>query len=293
MMRIIVESPCHRTVFFSKKIILIKWKCLFTGEAMISKQTTIILLFAAIVSIMIGLRLGPIPQPQAYHNFADQRTVLNIVNGWNVLSNIPFALAGMWGLYLLSFPAKIHFIDDREKWPWIGVSIGLILTAIGSSYYHLMPDNSRLVWDRLPMTITFMSYVAALLCERISIRLGLWLWPFLLIIGFISVFLWQASEWRGASDLRFYIGLQVFTILITLIMLLAPSPYTRTWNLAIVALCYGLAIIFEAMDHQIHALSGSIISGHTLKHLAAALAGAWLIQMIWKRKIIKHEKHGQ
>lgn len=258
---------------------------------LVSKQTLSILLFiSAIVIAVVALLLNPIPQPQSYHNFADQRVVLNITNGWNVLSNVPFALAGLWGLYLLSFPTKIAFIDKHEKWPWIGVSIGLVLTAWGSIYYHLMPDNSRLVWDRLPMTITFTSYIAALLCERISIPLGLWLWPFLVAIGFISVFLWMASEWQGISDLRFYLGLQVFTILTTLIMLLAPSPYTRTADLAIVALCYGLAIVFERMDHQIYTLSGGIISGHTLKHLAAALAGAWLIRMIWKRKPLQVNK---
>ncbi len=257
-------------------------------KRLVSKQTTIILLFtAAIVIMAIGLWLNPIPQPQAYHNFADQRTVLAIANGLNVISNLPFVLAGMWGLYILSFPTKIGFVDKREKWPWIGVSIGLMLTGIGSSYYHLMPDNSRLVWDRLPMTITFMSLVAALLCERINLRLGLCLWPFLIAIGFIAVFMWKASEWRGASDLRFYIGLPIFTIVVMLIMLFAPSPYTRTRDLAIVALCYGLAIGFERMDHPIYTFSGGIISGHTLKHLTAGLAGAWLIRMIWKRKIVK------
>ena len=33
----------------------------------------------------------------------------------------------------------------------------MLLTAVGSSYYHLAPDNERLFWDRLPMTIAFSS----------------------------------------------------------------------------------------------------------------------------------------
>lgn len=252
---------------------------------MVSKKTSIAFLVGvAVLIIVIGLLLNPIPQPQAYHNFADQRSWLGVPNAWNVLSNIPFALAGIWGLFLLFSPGKVQFIDYRERWLWIGVSIGLILTAIGSSYYHLAPDNSRLVWDRLPMTIVFISLVAALISERIDMCLGLWLWPVLLAIGFCSVLLWYGSELRGAGDLRFYLGMQCFTILVLLIMIVAPSPYTRSGDLALVALFYGLAILFEMFDHQIYMFNKGIISGHSLKHLAAAMAGVWLLRMIWKRK---------
>lgn len=165
-------------------------------------------------------------------------------------------------------------------------AIGLILTAIGSAYYHLAPDNSRLVWDRLPMTIVFMSYVSALISERINIYLGLGLWPILLGMGFYSVLFWYASELRGVGDLRFYIGVQAFTLLVTLVMLAVPSPYNRTWDLAIVLLFYVLAGLFELFDHQIYKLNGGMIGGHTLKHVAGAISGAWLIRMLWKRKIV-------
>lgn len=237
--------------------------------------------------VIINLLLNPIPQSQAYHNFADQRSWMGVPNAWNVLSNIPFALAGLWGLFLLLTPGKLHFIDNRERWPWVGVSIGLILTAIGSGYYHLAPDNARLVWDRLPMTIVFMSFVAALISEKIDMRFGLWLWPLLLAIGIYSVFQWQASELRGAGDLRFYFSVQGFTIIAAVILLLTPTRYTRTWDLAVIVVFYGFAKIFEIFDHQIYDFTRGVISGHTLKHFAAALAAIWLIRMIWKRKIVK------
>lgn len=254
---------------------------------MVSKKTSIALLAStAILLIVVGLLLKPIPQPQDYHDFADQRHWLGIPNAWNVLSNIPFALAGIWGLFLLFSPGKVQFVDNRERWFWVGISIGLALTAVGSSYYHLDPDNSRLVWDRLPMTVVFMSLVAALIGERINLRLGLWLWPVLLSIGFCSVLLWQTSELRGDGDLRLYIGVQEFTILVIVVMLLSPSPYNRNWDLAVAIVFYGLARLFEMYDHQIYVLTKGIISGHTLKHFAAAMAGIWLIRMIGKRKIV-------
>ena len=43
------------------------------------------------------------------------------------------------------------------------------MVAIGSSYYHWKPSNSRLVWDRLPMTVGFMSLVAVVISETLGI----------------------------------------------------------------------------------------------------------------------------
>ena len=254
---------------------------------LVSKKIgAIILLGSALLMLVIGLALSPIPQPQSYHHFADQRAWLGINNAWNVLSNLPFALAGMWGLFLLFFHSKIQFIENRERWFWIGISLGLILVALGSSYYHLAPDNSRLVWDRLPITLVFMSFVAALISDRINSHLAFWLWPFLLAIGLVSVLQWYVSELHGAGDLRLYAAVQAYTGLVAWVMLLLPSHYTRAWDIVIIVLFYGLAKIFELYDHPIYQFSGGIISGHTLKHVAAALASFWLIRMMWKRRIL-------
>lgn len=236
---------------------------------------------------VIGFLIGPIPQPTAYNHFADQRSWVGIKHAANVLSNIPIALAGLWGLFLLCTSGKVQFKNKRERWPWLGVSIGLFLTALGSSYYHLQPDNFRLVWDRVPLSIIFTSYVAALICERINALWGLCLWPVLLVMGFISVWLWYISEVNGASDLRLYLEIQALALLTTLIMLLTPSPYNRSGDIGIVILLFGLARLLEMYDHRIYQFSEGIMSGHTLKHVAAGLAGIWLIGMLAKRQILR------
>lgn len=250
----------------------------------LQKTSLILFLCATVLTILVFYDLRPIPQQQSYHHFADQRYWLGIPNAWNVLSNIAIALPGFWGLFLLFSRNKVPFIDARERWFWIVLSFSLILTAIGSSYYHLAPDNARLVWDRLPMTAVFMTFAAALIGERVNVTFGLWVWPVLLAIGFCSVWIWYASEQRGNSDLRFYIGVQAFAILTAIAMLLSPSPYNRNWILAIVILCYGFALFFDVFDHQIYRFTDGVVSGHALKHLFVGLAGFWLIQMIWKRK---------
>lgn len=261
----------------------------FPGKLLVSLKTTLTLLISAtLLTALFFYLVKPIPQSQNYHHFADQRSWLGVPYAWNVLSNIAIALPGLWGFYLLSSPKKVQFNDPRERWLWMGVSIGLILTALGSSYYHLAPDNFRLIWDRLPMTFVFMSLVAALISERINIYLGFWLWPVLLALGFYSVLLWYTSELQGNSDLRFYIGIQTFAILVTTVMWLAPSPYDRNGDLAVVITCYILALLFDLFDHQVHGITRGIISGHTLKHLAVGLAGAWLIRMLWMRNQEKY-----
>ena len=78
-----------------------------------------------------------------------------------------------------------------------------MLTAGGSAYDHLAPDNARLVWDRLPMTLVFMPLVAAILAERVNVKLGLGVLPLLIAVGMGSLIEWHWSEQQGAGDLRF------------------------------------------------------------------------------------------
>ena len=257
---------------------------------MISRRLGLrVLLVVTVAILVVDFMLPRIPQPQSYHAFADQRSFLGVPHFADVVSNAPFAIFGLWGLiFLLRYsPEEVQkrFLDRRERWFYIIISIGIFLTAFGSGYYHLDPGNDRLVWDRLPMTIVFMSFVAALIAERISLRAGLWLLPVLLVIGMSSVLQWYISEMRGAGDLRFYATVQVYSVIFVLLALLFPSPYTRRSDLLVIAGFYILAKVLETLDKPIFSL-GHIVSGHTLKHLAAAMAGYSILRMIDRRRPI-------
>jgi len=223
-------------------------------------------------------------QPQSYHSFADQRSYIGMANFGDVASNLPFAVIGFLGLGFVVRPASGRFIGPRERWPYFVAFAGIFLTAFGSSYYHLDPNNARLVWDRLPIMVAFTATAAAMITERVQLRAGLLLLPVLLLVGIGSVLQWNASELRGAGDLRFYAGVQVCSTLVLLIVLLFPARYTRGSDLAIVVGFYALAKIFELLDKPIFQLDGHLVSGHTLKHLAAAAAGYWLLRMLQKRR---------
>ena len=255
---------------------------------MISRKASLgtLIILAAIV-ILACYMMPRIPQPQSYHLFADRRGFLGIPNFGDVLSNLPFALIGIWGLaFLLKASSRRRsdtFVDERERWPYLFVFVGLLLTAFGSSYYHLAPDNARLLWDRLPMTITFMAMVSAVIAERINVRLGIWLLPILLSIGLTSVLQWEWSEARGSGDLRFYAAVQAYSALVVLLAFLFPQRYTRTGDFGLVVGFYALAKALETFDKPIFAIL-RIVSGHTLKHLAAAAAGYCILRMLQKRQ---------
>jgi hypothetical protein len=245
------------------------------------------LLFCA-VAVVIGvsaLLLPPIPQPLAYHNFADQRGWLGIPNFGDVVSNLTFAIVGLWGLVYLFQPGAGKFSGSRERWLYTVMFAGLILTAFGSAYYHLEPGNTRLVWDRIPIMIVFMALLAAVIAERVGVPAGLALFPVLQSVGIGSVLVWRAGELRGHGDLRFYAAVQVYAILVLFLALWLQPKYTRGADFAVVVGFYVLAKILEESDRRIFAV-GHIVSGHTLKHLAAAMAGYWILRMLQRRERI-------
>ena len=52
----------------------------------------------SIAALLAVAALPPIPQPGAYHDFADQRTLLGVTHALNVVSNLGFLIVGFVGL---------------------------------------------------------------------------------------------------------------------------------------------------------------------------------------------------
>jgi hypothetical protein len=219
--------------------------------------------------------LPRIPQDPGYHAFADERDVLGIPNALNVLSNLPLAVVGIIGLAAV---ARVRAGWERAAF---GVLFaGLMLTGVGSAYYHAAPTTATLFWDRLPMAAAFMALFALTLGDRVSPRSGPWLLPIAIIVGVGSVVVWRLGESAGAGDLRLY-GLVQFlpVVVIPLTLGLFPARWLGTADLLVVLGWYALAKLFEALDRPIFAVGG-VVSGHTLKHLAAAMAAAWLLHVV-------------
>ena len=98
------------------------------------------------------------------------------------------------------------------------------VTSLGSTWFHLGPNNDSLVWDRLPMTIGFMGLLAALVSERIDPGLGLKLLGPLVAVGIWSVWAWISSEHAGEGDLRPYLLVQLYPVAAILLVLALFRP---------------------------------------------------------------------
>jgi hypothetical protein len=244
-----------------------------------------VLLLAVGGAVIAAAASPPIPQDLAYHRMADERPLLGIPNCLNVLSNVPFAIVGLLGLGVARRRTgdTAAFADPWERWPYMALFGGTALTAAGSAYYHLAPDNARLVWDRLPMAVGFMGLLTAVVAERVSLRAARRFFIPLLVFGAASVLYWYWSELRNAGDLRPYALVQFGSLLvIVLTLVLYPPRYTGTGYLFAGLAAYALAKAFEFADRAVFE-AGQIVSGHTLKHLLAAGGLACIVAMLSAR----------
>jgi hypothetical protein len=231
-----------------------------------------------VIPISGVLLLPEIPQDLSYHQFADHRTLWKIPNFWNVISNLPFILVGIVGFREVSK----SMAPPSIRMTYIVLFSGVFLTGLGSAYYHWNPNNYSLVWDRVPMTIVFMSFLSATIAELASHRIAtVLLWP-LLTFGVGSVLWWHHTETLGRGDLRPYILAQFYpAVVVPLLLWLFYRPAVKPviLSLAWVVIWYTISKIFEHLDAPIYHFLR--ISGHTLKHLTAAMA-TWYFVVIFR-----------
>ena len=207
----------------------------------ISYETCVYTILA--ICCILVLKSGiPVEQDEKYHNFADKRNLCCVNNSFDVLSNIPFVFIGLLGLLNTNDMSEIIFF------------IGCILTCIGSMYYHLNPNNYTLVYDRLPMTLCFMSMLNKnVFNNNYALIISL-------LIGIASVCYWMIS-----GDLKFYVLVQF----VPFIIILCNGKFLEYYYGIIF---YFLATVCEQYDREIFLLTRKTVSGHTIKHLCAACA---------------------
>jgi len=245
-------------------------------------------LLAAIilVTVVVALLVPPLPQDPEYHSFADQRTLFGIANFWNVISNLPFIPVGIAGLFLLSGPSIPGGLASQRA--GYGVFfLGAILIGLGSGYYHLEPTNYSLVWDRLPMTLAFMAFVAVIVGENIDETAGRRALLPLMALGLLSVAYWYYTELQGRGDLRLYALVQFLPmLLLPLTLWLFRSPFISNLWVWLAMLCYGASKIAEATDLLVYEALG--ISGHSIKHVLAALGVLAFCMALHRRRPVSH-----
>jgi hypothetical protein len=236
-----------------------------------SRRKLAFLALVALGSLIAMLFVKPIDQDPGYHCLADDRPFLGIPNGLNVLSNLPFVVFGLYGLRHAWKKREEEFLAPWVRVPWLVLTAALFLTGFGSAYYHWDPTDATLFWDRLPMAVGFSALLGLMVIERMDLALGRRLWMPLVLAAIGSLVFWRAG-----GDLRFYGLLQGWAILfLALSLLLFPGKYSGGAAWILVLASYGLAKVFETTDAEIYRW-GSVVSGHSLKHLSAGLASFFI-----------------
>lgn len=239
----------------------------------IQRRAYVLVLVAAVV-LVLAFVLPPFAQPQGYHDFADKRAWLGIPNYGDVASNVMFLLVGLVGLSAIRTPA-VRAMETAARHAYGLMFLGLVFTAFGSGYYHWAPSDARLVWDRLPMTVVFMPLLVATCAERLRWRSDL---PLLVLtlLGVGSVVYWKLSD----NLLPYLLAQGGAILLILLALMLLPTPWTGRRLLFPALACYAVAFVCEKFDASIFRLTTGIISGHTIKHLAAAATFYFILRML-------------
>lgn len=232
----------------------------------------VFIMLAPLAAVFVAL--APIPQDPAYHNLADNRTFLNVPNFLNVATNLAFLVIGLMGLVL----CLGRRIDGAAR-SWTTFFFGTLLVAFGSAYYHWNPNNQTLVWDRLPMTIAFMALFAGLIAEHVRPEIERTTLRVALAVGIVSI-----GWWHYTDDLRLYAWVQFGPLLAIVYLLIAyRGRYAHRIYLLWGLVFYAAAKVFEFGDSAVYSATDHAISGHSIKHLLAAVSPYCIYLMLRKR----------
>lgn len=216
---------------------------------------------------------GPqVAQDAHYHAFADQRLLWGVPHALDVLTNLPFALAGVMGLWALV--RWLRGVAGAERATTAGLCSlffgGLLLTAVGSSLYHWQPSDATLLWDRAGMLVAFAGVAGLAVAGRIGQRpawvTALWM----LGAGTLALRTWEAT----GQFLPWAVLQGGGMLLVLALAWRAQRPAALHVSLAALIGWYALAKVLELGDHMVWEWTQGVVSGHSLKHVAAALA-AW------------------
>lgn len=235
----------------------------------------VLLMLAPLAAVFVAY--PPMPQDPAYHNLADNRTFLHVPNFLNVATNLAFLLFGVLGLRMC-FQRRV----GGAARSWTMFFFGTVLVAFGSAYYHWNPNNDTLVWDRLPMTIAFMALFAALIAEHVRPDIERTALRVALVVGIVSV-----GWWHYTDDLRLYGWVQFAPLVAIVYMLVAyRARYTHRVYLLAGLIFYALSKVFEFGDTAVYSATHHAVSGHSIKHLLAAIAPYCVYLMLRKRTAV-------
>ena len=232
------------------------------------------IVIAAIAAAIVGpIQLGPVVRGSGFHVYADLRAWQGLWNAADVLSNVGF---------LVVAAAFIPLGRDQRASSarfTTAVALGVAAIGIGSAAYHTAPSDTLLALDWAPIVVTLALLAAAVLDDRLGRRAGtaaVILGP-LAAIG--AVAWWYAGGGTtGGGDMAPYGAVQLLGIALPVVVAIVAPGRIPAGPLVAAAGCFGLARLLTAKDALLFESLG--ISGHSLKHLAMAVAAGFALRAL-------------
>jgi len=232
------------------------------------KTNKIIFYTAILFSVMFILALSPLTQSQDYHQFAEQRFIGHIPHFGDVLSNLSFIIVGV---LLLVESRQWNYVElyKGQKTLFKALAYSSIALGFGSGYYHWAPTDYTLAWDRATMVLGF-----AIIFYDSCVRYDIFGKKKVCQGTTISTitFLGTVIFWMISNRLEPYVFVQFFTMFVLVILAIKNYKEVPSKHLFNMFIWYALAKLFENQDKLIFMMSGDLMSGHTLKHIAYAMA---------------------
>ena len=239
-------------------------QCQAENVTPLSRPEKFLWCFVAVL-LVLAVALPGMPQDPDYHRFADSRTLMGVPNAMDVLSNIFFFVLGGIGL-VYHFAGRLDYSNSAMRTSGLVFFLGFALTAVGSAYYHVDPNDRGLAWDRMGMVVAFAGVLGLVAAHRVSVRAANLLLPVALVGGVLSV------AWFAATgSVTPYAVMQFGGIGMVAAATWMPAQ-GKGPNWAALIAAYALAKVLEMEDTEVLHLTQGLVSGHTLKHVFAALA---------------------
>jgi len=240
------------------------------------------LLLGVLALLALALFGPPVALPAHYHAFADQRSAFGIPCVMDVLSNGPFALAGVAGLWQLAGTPANTLLPAQRTLATLFFA-GLLLTTVGSSWYHWQPDDAGLAVDRAGMSLAFAGLLGLAVADRVSDRAGHALAGCVLLLAPVAAVLPLVNGNMGPWAVVQAGGL----VLLAALALRRVRAGALGFSIGAVIALYAVAKGLEVSDHAVFELTQGVVSGHSLKHVVAALAALPVLWALHRLKRVR------
>jgi hypothetical protein len=200
----------------------------------------------------------PLTRGPAFHVYADQRAWLGIPHAGDVLSNLAFVVVALWAL-------------RRARSPYARLCCaGVALIGVGSGIYHAVPGDTTLALDWTPIALGLAFITAAVIEDRFDARAGRTALGAGGVIAVGSVAAWLVTGGTHGGTMLPYVCVQALGVALPPLVALARPGRIAARPLLVAVLLFALARLCAAYDRAL--LDAIGVSGHSLKHAAAALA---------------------